>query len=288
MSEIQTRLRQNGGVLVRRQHRDLSGSIDRAVRTGSLVRLFPGIYGPPGSASDPWLRLRAAAAWAGPDAVFCGWAAARLTFWEACPIETVTLALPDQGRRSRAGVDVTSRRIPPDLVMRRGRFQVTVPALTAVDLAGDESGGEAIDRALMGGSVTLPQLWEVLARLPCRPGNRTRALLLSDSRDEPWSEAERLQHRILRQAGISGFRTNVWVRAGEGDGYYVDVLFDEVMLVLEVDGWETHGTRRAFEEDRRRRNALVLAGYRVLNVTWRQLTEDPAWVLRCVRDGLGR
>jgi len=32
----------------------------------------------------------------------------------------------------------------------------------------------------------------------------------------------------------------------------------------------------------------VLAGYRVLNLTWRQLVDDPDWVLDCVRTALRR
>lgn len=281
-------MRENGGVLMRREHRDVSGSLDRAVRHGALVCLHPGVYVRTGSVTDPWVRLLAAAVWAGPDAVLWGWSAARLTFWSECPLDEVTVAVPSQAKRSHNGVLVTCRRIPPDLVLRRGRVQVTVPALTAVDLAARADGGDVIDRVLRADAADLAQMWAVLRRLPERPGNVARRLLLHDSRDEPWSEAERLQHRILREAGISGFRTNVWVRAGEGNGYCVDILFDRESLVLEVDGWETHGTRRAFEEDRRRRNALVLAGYRVLNVTWRQLTDDPNWVLRCVRAGLDR
>jgi hypothetical protein len=54
----------------------------------------------------------------------------------------------------------------------------------------------------------------------------------------------------------------------------------------EIDGWETHGTRLAFEEDRRRRNRLVLAGYTVLNFTYRQLVDEPEWVIACIRRAL--
>ena len=62
--------------------------------------------------------------------------------------------------------------------------------------------------------------------------------------------------------------------------YRVDVLFAAQRLVLEVDGWEVHGTRLAFESDRRRRNEIVLAGYRVLNFTARQIRDDPEWVVQ--------
>ena len=51
----------------------------------------------------------------------------------------------------------------------------------------------------------------------------------------------------------------------------MDILFKRQRLILEINGWETHGTRLAFEEDRRRPNHLVLAGYAVLNFTYQQL-----------------
>ena len=46
-------------------------------------------------------------------------------------------------------------------------------------------------------------------------------------------------------------------------------------LVIELDGYETHGTRRAFEQDRERDRKLQAAGYRVIRITWRQLTDEP-------------
>ena len=36
---------------------------------------------------------------------------------------------------------------------------------------------------------------------------------------------------------------------------------------------------RAFERDRKRDQILVAAGYRVIRVTWRQLTEEPMAVM---------
>ncbi len=39
----------------------------------------------------------------------------------------------------------------------------------------------------------------------------------------------------------------------------VDVLFEALPLVLEVDSWEYHASQQAFELDRRRQNGLVLS-----------------------------
>jgi very-short-patch-repair endonuclease len=55
------------------------------------------------------------------------------------------------------------------------------------------------------------------------------------------------------------------------------------MLVVEVDGRVTHGTRRAFQEDRDRDGRLAIAGYRVLRFTWWDVNRRPAVVADRVR-----
>lgn len=281
LDEVGERLRAGGGVLARREHRDLSGALDRRVRDGLLVAVLPGVYCPLELRDEPAVRTQAALLWAGPDAVLTGLSAARATYWPKAPSSPVTLALPTTTKRSSPEVLVERRTIPPELVLRRGRWAATQPGATAVDLAAGEHGGPAIDEALRTGSATLDQMWEAYALQPGRVGNKARRALLHDSRDLPWSEAEREAHRLLRRAGLDGWQTNQEVA-----GYWVDVLFRSHRLVLEVDGWAVHGGRQAFEDDRVRRNHLVLAGYIVLNVTWRQLELQPGWVLACVQRAL--
>jgi very-short-patch-repair endonuclease len=46
-------------------------------------------------------------------------------------------------------------------------------------------------------------------------------------------------------------------------------------VIVEVDGFETHGTRSAFEADRVRDAELQILGWRVLRTTWRQLERTP-------------
>ncbi len=58
-------------------------------------------------------------------------------------------------------------------------------------------------------------------------------------------------------------------------GYEVDLLWREQRLIVEVDGYAFHSGRAAFERDRRRDVALQAAGYRVVRVTWRQMTREP-------------
>jgi very-short-patch-repair endonuclease len=54
-------------------------------------------------------------------------------------------------------------------------------------------------------------------------------------------------------------------------GWEVDAFWPAHDLVVEVDGYDYHSTRQAFERDRRKDAALTTAGYRVVRVTGRRL-----------------
>jgi hypothetical protein len=56
--------------------------------------------------------------------------------------------------------------------------------------------------------------------------------------------------------------------------------------LIELDGWSAHGTRPAFHADRRRQNALVLAGWTLLRFTWADLVDSPAAVVAAVHGAL--
>jgi hypothetical protein len=53
-------------VIARRANPDVGGSLDRARRDKRIVSVAPGVYCVAGWQDDPWVRLRAAALWAGP------------------------------------------------------------------------------------------------------------------------------------------------------------------------------------------------------------------------------
>ena len=74
----------------------------------------------------------------------------------------------------------------------------------------------------------------------------------------------------MRAARLPRPETNVRVA-----GYEVDFLWRDHKLVVEVDGFAFHATRAAFERDRARDATLQAAGYRVIRLTWRQLTDEP-------------
>jgi hypothetical protein len=103
--------------------------------------------------------------------------------------------------------------------------------------------------------------------------------------------AYRPRHRVLRSnverdflalveaAGLPRPATNYFV----APGYELDAYWPKSRLAVELDTFETHGSRRAFEADRERDAALLEGGITTIRVTDRQLADQPDTVLRRVR-----
>jgi very-short-patch-repair endonuclease len=84
------------------------------------------------------------------------------------------------------------------------------------------------------------------------------------------SEAERRLKALCKAAALPAPRMNARVT-----GWEVDAFWPAQRLIVEVDGWRYHGSRWAFERDRRKDAARQAAGYRVIRITWRRLRYEP-------------
>lgn len=271
-----------GGLIARRDHPELAGGLDWLLRRDLLRPVLPGVFAPPELAGEPRIRMRAALL-RHPDAVLLGAAAAQLSFWPEAPVRTVEVAV----RRPVApanGFTFTRRQIPPELIGERGGLRLTTPALTAIDLATPVC-ADPINRALRLRVATLSGMHEALRLTPNRSGNTERRALLVDSRDQPWSAAERRAHRLLRQARMIGWSSNHPVVLA-GTVYYIDIAFRGARLAVEIDGRLHEKDLDLFESDRWRQNALVGAGWTVLRFTWAMLRDHPEIVLATIRRSL--
>ena len=283
MSKLQDEVRalvRRDGVVSRRTSPELSGSVDAMVKAGELVAVLPGVYAMRDRSDDFRVRVAALRCWS-PDAVLTGAAAARLTFWPSVPVEAVGAAIRRRGQHP--GYRLVTRTVPPELVLERHGLRVTAPALTALDLC--DEGTDGIDQVLRARAATLAGLWRALDLTPGRRGNRQRLRDLLDSRDEPWSAAERLAHRLLHEAGVEGWEANLPVRAG-GQRYFLDIAFADLGLVIEIDGRLHEDDPGLFESDRWRQNALVLDGWVVVRFTWAMLTQHPDTVLATIAEAV--
>jgi very-short-patch-repair endonuclease len=271
--------------VVTRSQLRLAGLTDAAIArrcaAGLLHRVYRGVFLWGSTAALPAAVELAAQLACGPDACVSHRSAAWL--WGLVQTRdpaTVEVTLIGHGRRSRDGLRV--HRVPhladDDRATRRG-IPVTAPERTVIDLAASASSDElehALTEAYAQRLITESRLEAALVRARNRPGV---AAVRAQLRAGPGlavlrSRSERLLRRLLRQARLAQPVTNV-----KREGYEVDALWPEHKLVVEFDGYATHGHRVAFERDRRRDAVLVAAGYRVIRVTWRQLTQEPLMVV---------
>jgi very-short-patch-repair endonuclease len=164
---------------------------------------------------------------------------------------------------------------PADIRTKRG-ISVTSPARTVLDNAMHPHLEELVGTAIDQGITNLREIEAAIARCPSRRGVRRLCALLEQAggprRTRSWGERRLLA--LIRQAGLPVPLTNRLLL-----GLQVDAMWPDLKLVVEVDGFEFHGDRDSFENDRARDAKLVAAGWRVLRFTATQLDEQPMVVI---------
>lgn len=270
------------GVLARPDHTGLTNLIDVARRNGQLVSVLPGVYAEPASAGRLEIRCRAVMT-ADPAAVIIGTAAAILHGWDAMAEPEVVQAASGS-LRSRRGFDFERRRVPARLTRNVRGIRITSRALTAVDLI-PELGSGIVDQALRR-HVPLHELRQALQLTPNRPGNSLRREVLADSRDQPWSPAERLAHRVLRAHNVRGWVANHAVIASADTPVvaYCDIALPRLRLAIEIDGDAHHASVSALRRDRLRDEALARLGWQVVRISAHRVMDDPDGFAALVRD----
>lgn len=100
-------------------------------------------------------------------------------------------------------------------------------------------------------------------------------------------ELEALFLRFVDSRGIPRPRLNAWVIVGSSHHYQADCLWPGQRVIVELDGYQTHGTRNAFERDRERDRRLAVGGYTSIRITWRQLQAESDSLARDLAELLG-
>jgi very-short-patch-repair endonuclease len=281
------------GVVARAQLTRLGISEDqvqRRLQRGTLVRVHRGVY------AVGHLALRREGGWmaavlaGGGGTVLSHRSAAVLWTLLASASSLVEVTVPTRsGRRSRRGLVVHRSAIDPVDVTRRRGIPVTRPIRTLIDLAevlDRRSLERALDEAERLRLCSASRLRAAIVRHRGRRGAAVLATLLDEHEAGATATESQLEEAFLALCVEHGIpRPQVNARLGR---YRPDFLWPAARLIVETDGRRTHGTARAFERDRRRDVELGADGYRVLRFTWRQITRDPGWVVRTVREALRR
>lgn len=180
--------------------------------------------------------------------------------------------------------------LPVD-VTRVDGIPVTTPARTLIDVAAvcdEEAVEEALDDALRRGIVSIPRLRWRLAELGRRPGVVMMRRLL-DARagsSVPQSVFETRLLRLLRPAGLPAPAVQYAIRLRERRVAVADFAYPPERLAIEADGYRWHSGRADWERDRSRLNDLTLLGWRVIHVTWTELSGRPQAVIAALQDAL--
>ncbi len=267
------------------------GAINHAIARGRLHQRHRGVYSlvVPG-ALPPLAAERAAVLACGDGALISHHSAAAM--WRIRPAiggdVDVTVVGRDAGRR-RPGIRVhRAEAIDHRDVRSRAGIPLTSAARTLLDIAtrlSERSLELAFDDALVRGLMTIEEIAGVAARYPRRNGAAgLRALARPDRPTTVTrSEAEERFLAMIRRARLPEPEVNA--RLGR---FVADFLWRRERVLLEIDGYDYHRGRAAFERDHERDAEHQRDGFLVIRVTWRQLESEPESVLVRVATALER
>lgn len=280
--------------LARRQHGVVSvgqlhalgyskSSIEKAVAGGRLHRLDRSVYAAGHTHLDLHGKCFAAIFACGAGAVLSHYSAAwlhELARWSPDPFHVTGPV----ARRPRLPVRIhRARRLTdPDWGMVEGIPVTSVPR-TLLDLAATarfEWLEKMIERSEDLGLFDLRAVEDLLARTVGHHGHGRlrRAIALYKPTSFTRSSLERRFLELCLEAGLPQPRTNFVEQ-----GFELDCYWPEFRFAVELDLFETHGTRAAFERDRKRQEDLLLAGIGMTRVTGPRLEREPDEVIKRVR-----
>jgi hypothetical protein len=229
-----------------------------------------------------------AAVLASPPSVASHWSAAWLWDLLARRPGTLHVSCPTSRRAKRPFVTHTADLPSVDRTVRNG-IPVTSLPRTILDIAvgsRPKTVGRYIERADDAKVFDLREMRELLDRCKGHRGAATVRAALDAYRPErkfTRSGFERRFLEVVRDAGLPEPAMNFFVAGHELDAYWEDMRFG-----VELDTYETHGSRLSFEEDRVRTDDFLHAGLVVTQVTETRLEREPAAVVDSIRRHLGR
>jgi len=260
----------------------------RRVAAGRLHKTCHGVYAVGhlcGTAESVYMD---AVLGCGPGAVLSHRSAANHLGLRACARARVEVTVSGRRGRYLPGIDAHCSRTLclNDVVMVRG-VPCTSVARTLLDLA------DVVDRRQVERAVEQSErlrifdgreLHDVLERANGRRGAPVLRAILATYEEPPFTqlELERRFFELCEGAGIERPITQARIDLPDGDTVFADFLWPGARLIVETDGRETHGTRQAFERDRRRDRRLMMLGYRVVRFTWLDIRRRPDEVIRTI------
>jgi predicted transcriptional regulator of viral defense system len=278
------------GVVSYRQLRELGfskGHVYRAHEADRLRRIYRGVYAVGHSRLSSHGRCRAALLAFNDHAVLshrsAGW------LWGLFPTCREEVDVTFAGKGHRKGIRIHRVMAMSDRdITRLERTPVTSLPRTLFDLAATEPKRElerAVDRAKRRNLLDLSAIDQMLQRRGRVPGAAQLRQVLALYRKPVFDRArsELLFLDAIEKEGERRPVLNTWV-----DEWEIDAYWEAERFAVEVDGWETHGSREAFEKDRLRQEEMKLAGIDSIRISARRIETNPEQVAKRIRTLLTR
>ena len=275
-------LQNQHGVVSRQQARDAGfqdDAIDRRLRSGTWQRLYRGVYATFSGALSREAKLWVAVLSAGPDAVLSHQTAAEIHGLSDKPIGKIHVSVPaerrpGQHKKIRGVVIHRSRGLvaewQPPWHLPRTTVEDTVLDLIGAARTFDDAYGWI--SAAVGRRLTTPEL--LGKALAARTRMRWRGWVtaaLQDAADSVHSPLERQYvHGVERAHGLPPARRQARRRHGSGNRY-LDNLYEQYGLCVELDGHAAHPAEGRWR-DTRRDNVNLVQGARTLRYGWPDVT----------------
>lgn len=262
-------------------------AIQNQLEAGRLFRVHRGVYAVGHVPTSPLDRARGALLAGGARSALSRTSAA--AFWGLYqrwpqPLEVVS---PLQLRVPTLKASRCNTLLGRDIRAKDG-IRVTSPARTLLDIA-PRTATKTLHRfhnqLRMGRLVNNEQLVDVAKRNPQHPGSKLLLALAGASK----GEAKRSGFEVdwppfAAKYELPEYEMNIHV-AGER----IDVLFTPDRLIVELDGWDTHGTKLAFEDDRDQDASILAAtGIPTMRITYDGLHRRPREQVRRINATLAR
>jgi len=263
-------------------------AVDNALRTGELVRVWPGVYRSASRDVDP---RAAALTYAGAAAALSHTSA--LVIWGLLPVEPdqqVHVTISRERRlRSASGLVLHTRlgftADPPQVVARSG-LRVTALADSLVAawpmVPEPQRVGMLVDA--VSERMTLPlRIAEAVGRVP-KLTHRTALIKVVDRLAAGCRSHLELfgADHVFVGRDLPEFQRQAPVTV-DGRTYYLDLYAERERVNVELDGASWHGSAQQRERDLRRDAALATRGILVVRYTYQRLVRDPAEVRRELR-----
>ena len=255
------------------------------VARGRLHRVHRGVYAVGHPLLAPKGRLVAAVLACGAGAVLSHRSAATLHGLLVSSRPVIEVSAP--GRRAPVGVE-GHRSVPEADRTVIDNIPCTAAARTLLDLADLVSRSRftqrqldrAVERAEALQIFDLTAIEELLSRSNGRRGAKQLRQAIRAHR--PQGTKEELEKRLLEliiEAGLPRPLVNVPL----APDLVPDFTWPDYKLIVEADGWETHGTRAARQRDLARDRRLTEEGWRVIRFTWADVADGPDEVVRTLQ-----